>query len=370
MYTILPMTTQIKQATFFVQKIAELEPSIFETLPIMKKLASANRALAELKGIVATIPNQGVLIDTLSIQEAKESSEIESIVTTHDELFQQSIFPDKQNTAAKEVKRYVEALHVGHKLLCDTGLLTSNHIKEIQAVLEGNDAGFRTQAGTTLKTDAGNIVYTPPQDANEIEVLMQDLEKFINDSTLNMLDPLIKMAIIHHQFETIHPFYDGNGRTGRIINVLYLVQQNLLNIPVLYLSSYINRNKQEYYRLLQSVRDDGNWEPWILYILDAVEKTANITVDKILAIRDSMMQYKHHIRDNYSFYSQDLINHLFKYPYTKISFLEHDINISRITATKYLKKLSADEKNILQLTKRGRDIYFINTALYKILVNN
>jgi Fic family protein len=364
------MSIKNKQETFFVRPVAELELAIFETLPIMKKLASANRALAELKGIVASIPNQGVLIDTLSIQEAKESSEIESIVTTHDELFQQGIFPDKQNPAAKEVKRYVEALHKGHSLLCETGLLTSNHIKEIQAVLEGNDAGFRTQSGTTLKTDSGSIVYTPPQEAQEIEVLMQDLENLINDPSFIILDPLIKMAIIHHQFETIHPFYDGNGRTGRIINVLYLVQQNLLNIPVLYLSAYINRHKQEYYRLLQAVRDDGNWEPWILYMLDAVENTANITVDKILAIRDAMMQYKHHIRDNYNFYSQDLINHLFKYPYTKISFLEHDINISRITATKYLKKLSSDEKNILQLTKKGRDIYFINTALYKILVNN
>ncbi|NOT14461.1 MAG: Fic family protein [Methylotenera sp.] len=364
------MSEQNKQPTFLVRPITELVLEVFETLPIMKKLASANRALAELKGIVASIPNQGVLIDTLSIQEAKESSEIESIVTTHDELFQQGIFPDKQNPAAKEVKRYVEALHRGHHLLCDTGLMTSNHIKEIQAVLEGNDAGFRTQSGTTLRTDTGNIVYTPPQQAQEIELLMQDLEKLINDASYITLDPLIKMAIIHHQFETIHPFYDGNGRTGRIINVLYLVQQNLLNIPVLYLSAYINKNKQEYYRLLQSVRDDGKWEPWILYMLDAVENTANITIGKILAIRDAMMQYKHHIRSHYNFYSQDLINHLFKYPYTKISFLETDINVSRITATKYLKQLSADEKNILQLTRKGRDIYFINTALYKILVTN
>ena len=354
----------------FVLQLSELEAATFETLTIMKKLASANRELAELKGIVATIPNQGILIDTLSIQEAKESSEIESIVTTHDELFQQTIFPDRQNQAAKEVKRYVEALHVGYQLLRDTGLLTSNHIKRIQAVLEQNDAGFRTQSGTTLKSDSGKVVYTPPQDIQEIERLMQDLERFINDSALSPLDPLIKMAIIHHQFETIHPFYDGNGRTGRILNVLYLVQQNLLNIPVLYLSAYINQNKQDYYRLLQSVREDANWEPWILYMLDAIEKTSHITIDKIRAIRDAMMSYKHHIRGSYNFYSQDLINHLFKYPYTKISFLEHDINISRITATKYLKQLSADEKNILQLTKKGRDIYFINTSLYKILIEN
>ena len=354
----------------FVLRISDLNSTVFETLAIMKKLASANRELAELKGIAATIPNQGILIDTLSIQEAKESSEIESIVTTHDELFQQTIFPDRQNQAAKEVKRYVEALHLGHELLCETGLLSSNHIKKIQAVLEGNDAGFRTQSGTTLKSDSGKIVYTPPQDIQEIERLMQDLEKFINDAALNSLDPLIKMAVIHHQFETIHPFYDGNGRTGRILNVLYLVQQNLLNIPVLYLSAYINQNKQGYYRLLQSVREDANWEPWILYMLDAVEKTAHITIGKILAIRDAMMNYKHHIRGHYNFYSQDLINHLFKYPYTKISFLEHDINVSRITATKYLKKLSEDEKNLLQYTKKGRDIYFINTALCKILIEN
>lgn len=354
----------------FIVQISALEEKRFETLAIMKKLARANRALAELKGIAATIPNQGILIDTLSIQEAKESSEIENIVTTHDELFQQAIFPERQNEAAKEVKRYVEALHAGYELLNETGLITCNHIKKIQAVLEQNDAGFRTQSGTTLKNNAGKIVYTPPQDAKDIEVLMQDLEVFINDITVSTLDPLIKMAVIHHQFETIHPFYDGNGRTGRILNVLYLTQQNLLNIPVLYLSAYINQNKPEYYRLLQSVREDGNWEPWILYMLDAVEITAQITIKKIIEIRVAMMQYKHHIRANYNFYSQDLINHLFKYPYTKIAFLEKDLNISRITATKYLKKLSQDEKNLLQLSKKGRDIYFINTALCNILVEN
>jgi len=369
MYRICLMNIQAKQFASMLE-LSRLNEGLFETLAVMKKLASANRALAELKGLVATIPNQGILIDTLSIQEAKDSSEIESIVTTHDELFQQNIFPDRQNPAAKEVKRYVAALHLGYELLVDTGLLTSNNIKQIQAVLEENDAGFRTQSGTTLKNNFGEVVYTPPQSIHEIEQLMQDLEVFINDPVTSSLDPLIKMAIIHHRFETIHPFYDGNGRTGRIINVLYLVQQNLLTIPVLYLSAYINRNKQEYYRLLQSVRDDGNWEPWILYILDAVENTASITIRKVMAIRDAMMQYKHHIRQRYNFYSQDLINHLFKFPYTKISFLERDIGVSRITATKYLKELSADEKNLLQLTKKGRDIYFINTALYNILVEN
>ena len=350
-----------------VKPLAVLDFSQFDTVDILKKVAAASRQLAELKGVAATIPNQGILIDTLFMQEAKESSAIENIVTTHDELFKQNLFPEIQNTAAKEVKRYVEALKVGFELVLESGLITSNHIIRIQAVLEANDAGFRKFPGTSLQNNAGEIVYMPPQEPAVIDILMTDLERFINTPSTS-LDPLLKMAIMHHQFETIHPFYDGNGRTGRMVNVLYLVQEGLLDIPVLYLSGYINKHKSDYYRLLQSVREDGNWQPWVLYMLDAVEMTAKLTIQKIIAMREMMMQYKHQIRTTHKFYSQDLINHLFKHPYTKITLLAEDIKVTRLTATKYLDLLAND--GLLTRAKVGRNSYYINPVLINILVKD
>jgi Fic family protein len=351
-----------------VKPLASLDLKQFETVAILKKMATASRQLAELKGVAATIPNQGILIDTLFMQEAKESSAIENIVTTHDELFKQNLFPEIQNLAAKEVKRYVEALRVGFELVFDTGLITTNHILKIQEILEANDAGFRKLPGTSLQNNSGEIVYMPPQEPLVISALMQDLEQFINTPSSPTLDPLLKMAIMHHQFETIHPFYDGNGRTGRMMNVLYLVQEGLLDIPVLYLSGYINKHKSEYYKLLQSVRDDNNWQPWIIYMLEAVETTAKQTIQKIVAMREMMMQYKHQIRSEHKFYSQDLINHLFKHPYTKITLLADDIKVTRLTATKYLDSLVKD--GLLTREKKGRNSYYINPELISILIKD
>ena len=222
--------------------IETLDARRFDTPAILRRLASSSRKLAELKGIAASMPNQGILINTLGLQEAKDSSEIENIVTTHDELFKDDVLPEAfANPAAKEVLRYRQALRVGFNLVRQSGLLTSNHIVQIQGELERNNAGFRKLPGTALKDGAGRTVYTPPQDPTEITALMTDLERFINDAVLFDADPLIKMALIHHQFESIHPFYDGNGRTGRIVNVLYLVKEGLLDIPVLYLSQHIVR---------------------------------------------------------------------------------------------------------------------------------
>jgi Fic family protein len=351
-----------------VKPLASLDLKQFETVAILKKVAAASRQLAELKGVAATIPNQGILIDTLFMQEAKESSAIENIVTTHDELFKQNLFPEIQNVAAKEVKRYVEALRVGFELVFDTGLITTNHILKIQEILEANDAGFRKLPGTSLQNNSGEIVYMPPQEPLMISALMQDLEQFINTPSAPTLDPLLKMAIMHHQFETIHPFYDGNGRTGRMMNVLYLVQEGLLDIPVLYMSGYINKHKSEYYKLLQSVRDDNNWQPWIIYMLEAVETTAKQTIQKIVAMREMMMQYKHQIRSDHKFYSQDLINHLFKHPYTKITLLADDIKVTRLTATKYLDSLVKD--GLLTREKKGRNSYYINPQLINILIKD
>jgi len=346
-----------------ILSLTTLRPDRFDRPDILKQLNSASRKLAELKGVAASMPNQGILISTLGLQEAKDSSEIENIVTTHDELFRDAVFPETAGSAAaKEVAHYRQALHVGFESVVHSGLLTNNDILQIQAELERNRAGFRKLPGTALKGPGGRVVYTPPS-PEEIRPLMSDLERFINDDGLFDADPLIKMALIHHQFESIHPFYDGNGRTGRIINVLYLVKQGLLDIPVLYLSRHIVQTKADYYRLLQETREKDVWEDWVLYMLTAVEKTAAEAVDTIQAIKALLLDYKHRIRAGYRFYSQDLINNLF--PYTKIEFIEHDLKVSRLTATKYLEALV--DGGFLHKRKVGRSNYYINEPLYRVL---
>ena len=351
-----------------IAPLEQLRAERFDTPAILKKLASASRQLAELKGVAASIPNQGILINTLGLQEAKDSSEIENIVTTHDELFKDEVLPEAfANPAAKEVLRYRQALRVGFEQVRDSGLLTANHLLAIQAELERNHAGFRKLPGTALKDGGGRTVYMPPQDPAEVVELMRGLERFINTPELFAVDPLIKMALIHHQFESIHPFYDGNGRTGRILNVLYLVKEGLLEIPVLYLSSHIMRTKADYYRLLQSVRDDDAWEEWVLYMLQAVEITAAQTIATIHAIKAALYDYKHRIREQFKFYSQDLINNLFTHPYTRIDFVQRDLGVSRLTATKYLDALAAGGFVLKQRIGRGN--YYVNTALSGLLQN-
>jgi Fic family protein len=343
--------------------LERLNPRRFETTAILRKLATASRNLAELKGVVATIPNEAILINTLGLQEAKDSSAIENIVTTHDELFREAAFPNESG-AAKEVARYSAALLEGFKLVGRQHLLTTNQILKIQAVLEPEKDGLRKIPGTTLRDDGGRIVYTPPP-PDRLPGLMGDLDHFINDSERFDADPLIKMALIHHQFESIHPFYDGNGRTGRIICVLYLVQQRLLDLPVLYLSRHIVRTKSDYYRLLQAVREHDAWDNWMLYMLTAVERTAAEGIASVVAIRDLLFKVKHKVRDNFKFYSQDLINNLFMHPYTKIEYVQRDLGVTRLTATKYLEALV--EGGILRKRKIGRSNYYINGPLYRIL---
>lgn len=345
-------------------------PQEIETKAVLKKLARAHQALAELKGIAVSIPNEGILISTLSLQEAKDSSAIENIITTHDDLYRSdSAAKLFVSTAAKEVHNYASALRYGFQQVKAHGLLTNNDVLRIQAIIEENSAGFRKLPGTALKNDlTGETVYTPPQHADEIIALMINLESFINDDDLCDWDPLIKMAVIHHQFESIHPFYDGNGRTGRIINMLYLVKQGLLKIPVLYLSRYINQNKSDYYRLLQVTRDTENWQPWLLFILDGVEQTAKQTVTLIEGIKTTMQSFKQKMRSELpKIYSQDLLNNIFRHPYTKIDFVMTELNVSRITATRYLDELTGI--TLLSKRKIGRDNYYINTALYELLSN-
>lgn len=345
--------------------LSQIDPRRFETVPVFRALVSANRALAELKGLAASIPNQNILINTLTLQEARDSSAIENIVTTQDDLYRDADPGEAVGTATKEVLRYGHALRTGHQQVRATGLLTLNTILGIQQQLECNQAGLRRLPGTALRDGGGRVVYEPPQDANEIRRLMGELERFIHDDPPYAVDPLVKMALVHHQFESIHPFYDGNGRTGRIINVLYLVKAGLLDIPVLYLSRHIVRTKPDYYRLLQGVRDDDAWEAWVLYMLQAVEVTATETLVTVQAIKTLLQQTKLRIRSQYKFYSQDLINNLFNHPYTRVEFLCRDLGVSRVTATKYLDTLAAD--GVLEKVRSGRNNYYINHALFELL---
>lgn len=339
-----------------------------ETKIVLRKAAQAHKALAELKGVITSIPNENILIETLSLREARESSAIENIISTFDEVYQSSLLTHHFATpATKEVHQYAEALKMGFALIKKHGLLTNNFILRIQEIIEQNNGGFRKLPGTKLLNDTtGAVVYTPPQEYKDILSLMTNLEKFINDDGLMDADPLVKMAIVHHQFESIHPFYDGNGRTGRIINILYLVQKGLLNLPVLYLSRYIIHHKADYYRLLQKVRETGDWEEWILYMLDGIEQTAMETIELITNIKNLMQKYKQTIRAELPrLYSQDLLNNLFKYPYTKIEFLERELAVSGRTATRYLEALI--EKKILKKQKVGRDNFYLNEPLFKLL---
>ena len=342
-----------------------VDPSRFERADVLKRLNAASRALAELKGVAASIPNQNILINTLTLQEARDSSAIENIVTTQDDLYREDNPADATGTAVKEVLRYRQALQTGFAQTRATGLLTLNTILDIQQQLECNRAGLRKLPGTALRDGGGRLVYEPPQDANDVARLMGELEHFIHDQPAYPVDPLVKMALIHHQFESIHPFYDGNGRTGRIINVLYLVKEGLLDIPVLYLSRHIVRTKPDYYRLLQAVRDTDAWEEWVLYMLDAVANTARETIGTIQAIKALLQQTKQRVRDGYRFYSQDLINNLFNHPYTRVEFVQRDLGVSRLTATRYLDALAHD--GLLEKHRVGRNNYYINRPLFVLL---
>ncbi|HEY2658273.1 MAG TPA: Fic family protein [Caulobacteraceae bacterium] len=348
-----------------------LPPAVdLETPAVLRALASAHRHLAELKGRAASIPNQAILIDTLSLQEAKASSEIENIVTTQDELFQASLFADGPGSpAAKEVASYRDALKCGFDSLSQNqGLLTNNAIIEMFRVLKRTTEEFRATPGTALKNEAtGGLVYIPPQDRNEVVAQMNILERFINDDAASDLDPLVKMALIHHQFESIHPFSDGNGRIGRIINVLYLTRVGLLDIPILYLSRYITTHKAEYYRQLQAVREGGGWEPWLIYVLTAIAETSQQTLELIEGMRVLMADYKRRLREHPSVrYSQDLLNNLFRHPYTRIEFLQADLGITRQTASRYLDLLA--EAGFVAKHRQGRNNYYINQPLIELLM--
>ena len=338
-----------------------------ETRAILKKTITAGRALAELKGLGKTIPDQSMLVNSVVLQEAKASSEIENIITTNDALFRAfTAKTSRVDPATKEVLRYREALWEGYNELRKRPILATNlFVKLVQRIKE-NQAGIRRTPGTTISNAAtGEIIYTPPEGEAVIRDKLKNLEDYIHGE--DDIDPLIKLALIHYQFETIHPFSDGNGRTGRIINILYLVFQGLLDLPVLYLSKFVIDRKNEYYRLLRQVTEKREWEPWILYMLDAVEETAAFTRKRILDIRDLMAETMEVAKETLPgrVYSKELIELLFCQPYTKGQFLVDAGIAKRKTAAEYLKDL--EKTGILTGKRIGREMLYLNTRLYDLL---
>ena len=334
---------------------------------INEKVLACVSVLGELRGIGQAIPNEKIILDTLPLQEAGDSSAIENIVTTQDVLYKERIGLSNLPPAVKEVANYREAMALGHNLILqDNGVIRISTILEIQKRLLSNNAGIRRQKGTVLKNlQTGKTIWDPPQDYEKIMGYFNNLMKYINNGA--SLNPLVKMALIHHEFESIHPFYDGNGRTGRIINILYLINQGLLHSPTLYISRFINHNRLDYYRLLREVQNGKQQEEWVFYILTAVEWTAKqviITVNKIIEL---LKKHKRAIKSKHSFYRQELISHIFEYPYTKIEFLARDLKVTRITAAKYLDILA--NEGILEKNKHGKFSYYINVGLTDILFN-
>lgn len=357
--------------------IPELPFSVnFDTVEIMRALIKANRALAELKGIAKTIPNEKILISSLSLQEAKDSTEIESIVTTHDELYRSDLKTDYLMTpAVKEVLLYREAVFCGFEKVKKNGILTNNIIREIQQKLTGMRYGFRSVPVRISKIENGTdkTVYIPPCQIDDIEKHMKNLELFINDPELSPLDPLIKLCIIHHQFESIHPFVDGNGRTGRIINVLYLVLTGLLDLPILYLSRFITHNKAKYYDLLQAIRDkksnDKNWREYVIFMLRGIEETSLETIKIVNGISKLMQEYKQILRPAFGhIYKHELLNNLFFHPYTKVEYFENEMQVRRKTACKYLDKIC--ELGLLKKQKIGKRNYYINEKLISFFLGD
>lgn len=336
-----------------------------ETKAVLKQAISANRLLANLRGLAAQIPNQGMLIQSVVLQEAKLSSEIENIVTTNDELYRADADPDsKTNPQTKEVLRYRQALNAGFHAL-KTRPLSTNLFIEIVRNIKAVELDIRKVPGTALKNSAGETVYTPPEGENVIRNKLANLEQFIHEQ--NDLDPLIKMAVMHYQFEAIHPFEDGNGRTGRILNLLYLVEQRLLDIPVLFLSRYIITNKTDYYEGLRCVTEEQNWEQWILFMLQAVQETAQQTFDQVTRILELIEQTQTQIQQQApNIYSKDLVEVIFRHPYTKIQFIVDAGIAKRQTASTYLQSLA--EPGILRPYKKGRERYYINDALLNVLI--
>ena len=335
-----------------------------ETTRVLKQLVRSNKVLAELKGYARTMPNQNILINAITINEAKDSSAIENIITTFDELYRAMTAGSNSDSSAKEVINYRTAIWKGYNLVREKGYINTNIIVEIQKEIELNNAGIRKLPGTVLKNAVtGEVVYTPP-DVDEILEYMKNLDEYINEK--DSIDSLIKLAIIHYQFESIHPFYDGNGRTGRIISILYLILNDLLDSPVLYLSKYIIRNKSQYYKMFTDIRKTGNFEEWILYFLIGIEEMAEETMLIIKRIHEEMSRMQEELKEKLpKIYSKELLETLFYEFYTKLPYVQESLGISQRTAITYLDKL--EENNFLTSEKIGRERIYKNEKLFNLI---
>lgn len=337
-------------------------PSDYETREVWLALADASRKLGELKYLAQTIPNEGILLSALGRQEAQGSSAIENIVTTQQALHQYQVRPDTRDIAAKEASQYAEAMKIGWSEVQKTGLLSCRTIIRIQQILTGRLTQWRELPDTVLKNAAGETVYTPPP-PGEVPDMMAQLEKYLN--TESGEDPLVKMALAHSRFEAIHPFYDGNGRTGRIVNILFLVKTGLLNAPILYLSRYINQTRGDYYRLLRQTQSGRGWESWLVYMLHGVAATARHTIVLAEKIRDLHNDHEKSIGTMRLFRRRELLDAIFIYPLTTAAVLAKELDISRPTAVRSLDILTAN--GILEKIKPKRENYYINHKLTALL---
>lgn len=341
--------------------------SEIETKRTLKKAISANRALAELKGIGDLIPNQAMLVRSIVLQEAKISSEIENIVTTNDKLYRALSEEGKEfDPQTKEVLGYEQALWHGYQQLKEGEFFNTRFFIELMQTIRRIDIGIRTMPGTqVVSSRTGNVIYTPPQGEKQIRDLLQNLSEYLYSA--DETDPLIKMAVMHYQFEAIHPFADGNGRTGRVLNILYLIHEKLLDVPILYLSHYIIEKKNEYYLGLRKVTEDGAWEDWIIFILDAIETMSTEAKQRILAIRQALNAAIELTRTlKPKIYRKELIELIFQQPYTRITAIEQSGIAKRDAATRYLKEL--EEIGLLQSFKSGRELLYLNKSLLNLLV--
>jgi Fic family protein len=334
--------------------------------PILLALVEARHVLAELKGLSQALPNPLILVQSLTLQEARQSSEIENILTTHDELYRALAVPDGKSISpeTKEVLRYREAMMQGLEGL--RGLpLSTRLIQELQAILLGTDAGIRKTTGTVIKNArTGEVIYTPPDGESRIRDLLANLEVFLHDHSA--IDPLVRMAVAHYQFEAIHPFYDGNGRTGRLINILYLIEQGLLTQPVLYLSAYFLKTRTRYYELLRLVTERQAWTEWVLYVLEGVRQTAMASIAKINEMRGAMQKIEDHIRTEApSPYRTELTLLLFRSPVTTVQKTADELGIDYQTARKYLKRLT--DAGLVRESRSGYTKLYSNERMLDLL---
>lgn len=350
--------------------------SALMTPAVYGKVIQAHRGLAELKGYCQTLPNPELLLNAVVLQEGKDSSEVENIVTTQDELFRAAAAEETGEKKsipppAREVLRYRQAVYHGWGALKQTGLITSNTLVQIVQRLKENDAGVRKNQVVIGNPSSGKVIYTPPEGEALLREKLRALEIFMNDDAGPgaEIDPLVRMALVHYQLEAIHPFYDGNGRTGRILNVLYLIQQGLLDTPVLYLSAYILRHKPDYYRRLRLVTEDGTWAEWVIYMLEAVRSTSNDTLGLVREINALLVELAETAKAGMkNGYSRDLIRLIFRQPYCKIQFVVDEGLASRVTASRYLSDL--ERLGVLQSMQVHREKYFINYRLLDLLASS